>query len=337
MKSLIKPIIISALLITSYAQQSKAANSNAEGLNGKWNIVQNGTVIDAIDISLTVSSKNFSRFDFEQVSQTGNNKSSYQGILIDDYVIFNLINLGRTETYISKVDFDLSGGPGVKLATKLADCTVVGQANGAVDKKNRNRLATSSARCNGSTLNDTDVKSIKLVKDSIDLNTIPDAGSADPELVSNQDKVDTRLRGVWSIPLQKSSSKKILIKEPVADFFGYQFTYKLVDNSTKLINLSEDDFITGTRKGYFINNYMILNTSTFAKKKDELFVFKLTKTNGSGREFKLNNGDCFQLKKPVAGTLMCTPNEDSDFVKNITTRLDSLKISKSNTNIIINF
>lgn len=336
MKFLVKPLIISVILITLCTHRSNAANSNAEDLAGVWNIVQNGSVLDSIDISLSVSSKNFSRFDFKQVSQTGINTSAYQGILFGDYVVFNLINLGYTQTFIAKVDFDLGGGPGVKISSKLADCNVVGQANGSVDQKNRKRLASSSARCNGSNLNDAITSNIKFVKANVDLNTIPDAGSADPELVADQDKVDTRLRGVWSIPIKKSGKKQLLIKEPVADFLGYQFTYKVVDDSIKLIDISQDDFLTGARKGYFIDNYMILNTTTF-NKKDELFIFKLTKTNGSGRQFKTTNGDCFQLKKPIAGTLVCTPNEDSDFINNTTTRFDSLKINKSNTNIIINF
>lgn len=337
MQSLLKIIIFTSIIIGLLADQAHAANTNAESLSGKWNIVQtNGNVLDSIDITITVSSKSFSRFDFKQLSQNGDNPGTYQGILFEDYIVFNLINLGYTQTYIAQIDFDLGGGAGVQISSALANCTTVGKDNSLVDKKNRKRLSDNSARCDGTSLNDSVTSNIKIVKDGISANTIPDAGAADPSLVANQDKISERLTGVWNIPGQKAQKKKLLIKEPVADFLGYQFTYKVVNNTTKLINLSESDFLTGTRKGYFIDNYLLLNTSEF-KKNDELFIFKLSKTKGSGREFKIKNGDCFALKNPVSGTFVCTPNIDTERVNNNTTRFDGKKISKSNTNIIINF
>lgn len=335
MKPSIK-IIILIILISLSTRLSQAAITNAENLTGTWNIVQsNGNIIDNIDISLVVTSKDSSRFDFSQGSQNGSNMDVYQGMLVDNYLIFNLITLGYTKTYIAKIDFDLLGGAGVELSSRLATCTTVGDNDNLVIKKYRNRLVNSSARCDGTELEDSVVSNIKIVKSGVSANTIPDAGSTDPELIANQDKIEQKLTGVWDINDSKSS-KKMLIKEPIANFIGYQFTYKVVTSSTQLINLSESDFLTGDRFGYFIDNLMILNTSRF-NSKDELFIFKIQKTTGSGKKINITNGDCFPLKNPVSGTLLCTPNEDSIFISNEMKRTTQSKITKSNTNIIINF
>lgn len=335
MKPSIK-IITLIILIFFSTGLSEAALTNAENLTGTWNIVQsNGSIIDSIDISLVVSSKTLSRFDFSQASQNGSNLDVYQGLLLDDILVFNLIELGYSKTYIAKIDFALNGGAGVQISTRLASCTTVGDDDDLVSKKNIQRLSDNSARCDGTKLEDSMISNIKIVKSGVSANTIPDASSADPDLVANQTKIETRLNGVWAIS-DAGSSKKLLIKDPVADFLGYKFIYKVVENSTQLINLSENDFLTGDRYGYYIDNYLILNTSRFDIK-DELFIFKTPKTSGTGTKLFIDNSDCFPLKKPISGTMICTPNEDSNFISNIMKRKTASKINKSNTNIIINF
>ncbi len=333
-------ILFLLMLLLSPAQlcaKPSTAAVNAESLVGTWNILdQNNALIDSIEITIAVAKKNTARFSFTQASHT--EQDSLEGYLTNDTVIFDLINLANTQTYIAKVDFDLGGGPGVEIKTKLADCTG-GLDDSDVAKKNRKRLANDSMRCNGSAFNDSTERAIKFVKQGTNAASIASNGATAAETLTNETKVATRVEGAWSLSgSHPSIVRRMAIKDISSNHLGYKFTYRLLNNKTKLANLNESDFETANRTGYIVNNFMVINPTVFYAN-NELFVVRLANTlkQGTAREIRTPNGDCFQLRVPVASTLACTPNDSSSRTSSISKRIDNRKARRINSNVVIAF
>ncbi len=322
------------------AVRAKAiAVSNAESLTGIWDVLDaNDAVIDSIEVTIVVAKKNTARFSYKQLSLTSD-INSLEGFLTKDTVIFDLIKLGQTQTYIAQVDFDLGGGPGVEIKTELADC-VTGVDSTTVLKKYRDRLATDSARCDGSSLNDAVLTNIKFVKRGTSAALVPSSNSISADILANETKVSNRVEAAWSVHDNGKASiqRRLVIKDISSTYLGYQFTYRLLNNTTKLSNLSEADFETADRVGFIVNDYMIINPTVFAKR-NELFILKLDATleQAQGRELLTDDGDCFPFKINVIGKMACTPNDSSLKKFSSTKRIDGRNASKIDTNLVIIF
>ncbi len=311
----------------------------SEVLVGTWDILDaNDALIDSIEVTIVVAKNNTARFSYKQLSLTSDT-NSLEGFLTKDTVIFDLINLGQTQTYVAQIDFDLAGGPGFEIKTKLADC-VVGVDASSVIKKFRDRLADDSARCDGSSFNDSAVANIKFVKRGVSAALVPSSNAISTDILDDETKVSNRVEAAWSVHDSGKDSihRRLVIKDITSTYLGYKFTYRLLNNTTKLSNLSQADFETADRIGFIVNNYMIINPTIFAKR-DELFILKLDSTlgQGSGRELRSDNGDCFPFKVNVIGKMACTPNDSSLKKFSSSTRIDGRKAAKIDTNLVIIF
>jgi hypothetical protein len=289
------------------------AVDNSEQLVGIWDILgANDAVIDSIEVTIVVAKKNTARFSYKQLS-LGSEINSLEGFLTNDTVIFDLINLGQVQTYIAKVDFNIVGGPGFEIKTKLADC-VTGVSSTAVVKKYRDRLTEDSADCDGSNFNDSVVTNVKFVKRGVSASLVSSTNTAPADILADEAKVSKRVEAAWSVhdSANAAIARRLVIKDISSTHLGYRFTYRLLNNITPLANLSEADFETADRVGFIVNDYMIINPTIFAKR-DELFILKLDTTleQGIGREVRTDNGDCFPFKVNVIGTMACTPNDSS--------------------------
>lgn len=335
---MLKRAIILILLILMPV--SRAAG-NADQLVGTWHIYDStNTLIDSIEITVVVSKKNISRFSYKQASHLDLKENSLQGYLFGNYIVFDLINMGYAQTYIAEIDFDNDSGPGVEVKTKLANCTVVGQDTSLVKKKFSSRLAADSAQCDASSFHASDLADIKFVKDGADINLVSTDNSPSDSTVNKESKFQNRIEGIWSVAgSQPSLRRRIVIKDLAAHHLGYSFTYRLLNNSTSLGNVSEVDFETANRHGFIVNNYMMINTTRFDKP-DELLLLKLntnTLKSGSGKELSTTNADCFPLKNPDPDVMICTPNDSSSKTTSTTSRYGRRKANKVETNLSIDF
>lgn len=328
------------LLLTSNSLQAakSVAAINSEQLIDTWDIYTNSNVlIDSVQVNLAVAKTLTARFNYQQLSHSNTDSEALQGFLIEDVVVFNLINLGYSTTYIAKINFTNGGGPGYQVITKLADCNTVGLAKSMVKKKNRRRLSADSARCDGGTVNDSIINNIKLVKQGINPTTIPSTATPNSTFTSRQNKVNNRLSGAWlSSGKGRLSKQRIIIKDISANNFGYSFQYRLLNNTTPIRNLAETDFNSGLRVGFLVDENLIFTSSLFSKP-DQLFIFKLKKTLGKGREIRTPNGDCIPLANPSSTVRVCTPNESSSRVKEHALRFENRRIKKSNTKLTVSF
>ncbi len=335
-------VCIGFLLLNQIAVKAAKVNvgaDNAEALVGTWDILNtNGTVIDSIEVTIAVAKANTARFSYKQLS-LDSDINSLEGFLTQDTVIFDLINLGKTQTYVAQVDFTLAGGPGIEIKTQLADC-VTGIESSTVVKKYRERLADASARCDGSSLNDSTVANIKFVKRGVNAALVPSSNSIADEIIAGETKAANRIEAAWSIQDSGHDSiqRRLVIKDITSTYLGYKFTYRLLNNITKLSNLSQSDFQTADRVGFVANNYMILNPTVFSKR-NELFILKLDTTleQGGGRELRTDNGDCFPFKINVIGKMACTPNDSSLIKSSTSRRIDGRHAGKIETNLVIVF
>lgn len=309
---------------------------NSEQLVGIWDILDaNDTVLDSIDVTIVVAKKSTARFSYRQLSLSSET-NSLEGFLTNDTVVFDLINLGQAQTYIAKIDFDLAGGPGFQVKTRLADC-VDGVESAAVLKKFRSRLADDSARCDGFNFNDSAVTNIKLVKRGVSTALVSSTASVPVEISAEEAKFAKRVEAAWSVH-GNGSQRRLVIKDISSTHLGYRFTYRLLNNTTKLANLSEGDFETADRVGFIVNDYMVINPTLFSKR-NELFIIKLDTTleKGLGREVRTDNGDCFPFKVNVIGVMACTPNDSSSLKTSSSKRIEGQNAMKIDTNLIIVF
>lgn len=336
-----KRILALILLISlSLGQNINAATTadNADDLIGTWNIYDSSnTLIDSITIDFAVTKKGKSRFSFSQDSLEAGATNELDGYMVNqDQVIFNLITLGQTATYIARVDFTVGGGPGVEINTQLADCEIVGVDNNLVKKKNRSRLASSSALCDSSAYYDSATREIKLVKNGTDSATIPSTATIDSATTAALANKTDKIEGAWKVASGKKSSIKILTKDVATHHLGYQFIYKKINNKKKLQNITDQDFISGAQIGFLLDDFLVINSSSF-NEQDSYGVYKLGKSSGSGRLFKTPNGDCFGLKSSVVNKKVCTPNDDTSLSSTDTKVFNKAKVKKSNSKVSISF
>lgn len=336
----VKILIILALVLQA-VPSARAANLNADQLIGTWSIYNsNNQVIDSIEITVAVSQKNRSRFSYKQGSHLDLKENSLQGFLFGDYMVFDLINMGFTQTYIAELDFTTDTGAGIEIKTQLADCVVVGINEDLVKKKQRNRLAVDSAQCDSSSLFDSGLSDIKIVKSTADINNVSSDNQASSQIINKESKYQNKIEGVWSIQgINPSLSRRLVIKDLSAHHLGYRFTYRLLNNQTPLVDISESDFETGDRVGFIVNDYMMINPSRF-NKNNELFLLRLdtsTLETAKGKELRATNSDCFELKNPSPNQLICTPNDSSPKTANLVTSYGSRSASKTETNLNIDF
>lgn len=336
-------IIILLYMISSQGLNSVQALSpvvdNAEQLVGIWDILNaNNAVMDSIEVTIVVAKKSTARFSYKQLS-LNSTTNSLEGFLTDDTVIFDLINLGQVQTYIAQVDFDIPGGPGFEIKTRLADC-VTGVDSTTVVKKFRDRLADDSARCDGSSFNDSVLSNIKFVKRGVSSSLVPSTKTISADILADKVKVSKRVEAAWSVNASRSPAtmRRLVIKDISSTYVGYKFTYRLLNNTTKLANLSQADFQTADRVGFIVNNFMIINPTVFAER-NELFILKLDAnlTQAMGRELLTDNGDCFPFKVNVIGVMACTPNDSSFKRFSNSKRINDRKASKIDTNLVIVF
>ena len=328
------------LLICGFCQNVSAvtAADNADELIGTWSVYDNSNnLIDSITIDFAVTKKGKARFSFEQNSLAEGTVNELDGYMVNkDQIIFNLITLGETVTYIAQIDFEAGGGPGVEIETQLADCSVVGVDSSLVKKKNAKRLASSSALCDSSEFKNTTVREIKITKDGVSAASIPSTALIDPAITAVLAKKIDKVEGAWDVASGKKAKIRILTKDIVAHHLGYRFTYKKINRGKKLQNTTESDFISGDQVGFLLGNFYVINTSTFAGK-DGFGVFKLGKKSGSGRLFKTPNGDCFNLKAAEANKRICTPNDDTALSRTDTRVFVRAKTKKVKSKVNISF
>lgn len=333
--------LVLIILLLQPALVSRAATATATALIGTWSIFDSADqLIDTIDITVAVSKKNSSRFSYTQGSHENLQENSLQGFLFGDYIVFDLINMGFAQTYFAEIDFENNTGPGVEVKTQVAACTTVGINEALVKKKHRNRLAVDSAQCNASSFFASSLSTIKFVKSGADIDTVPTTNTASEAILSAETKYQNKIEGVWSIAGNNPSiRRRLVIKDLAAHHLGYSFTYRLLNNSTKLGNISESDFQSANRDGFIVNNYMMINSSRFDKP-NELFLLKLngsTLKSASGKELRASNADCFPLKTPTANIKVCTPNDSSSKTANLVSRIGGRSANKVETNLSIDF
>lgn len=331
-------LLVSVLLLLNLStSNSKAADT--ENFVGVWEIYDASNVlIDSIEITIVVSQNDIARFSYQQQSHSDTEQTSQQGILIDDLVVFDLIELGFTKTYAARIDFAANGGGGIEISTQLASCNVIGIDNTQVAKKNRERLTSGSARCDGSSFYESSTRNIKFVKAGTSASTINTGGDADQETLDNLETITNRLSGIWDITASKSETRRFVNKNISANFLGYQFVYRLIDPKIGLARLTQSDFLSANRIALLVDNYLIINPTTFGAA-NEVLVLKMQLKNrtGSGKSYKTHNGDCFPLKSPIAGTKVCTPSDESSVKVIDTKQLGSRRINKLNTKVTVNF
>lgn len=336
-----KRLTILVLLISLlFGQSLNAATTadNADELIGTWNIYDSSNnFIDAITIDFGVTKGGKARFSFEQDSLAEGAVNKLDGYMVNqNQIIFNLINLGQTTTYIAEIDFEAGGGPGVQIETQLADCETVGVDNNLVKKKHRKRLASSSALCDSSEYKNTIVREIKLVKDGVVPSTIASSASIDSGITAKLNNKIEKIEGAWDIASGKKGKIRILTKDITAHHLGYRFTYKKISRTKKLLNTTEEDFISGDQVGFLLDQFLVINTSKFDGQ-DGYGVFQLGKRSGSGRLFKTPNGDCFNLKTKEEFKKVCTPNDDTSLSSTETRVFNKAKVKKVNSKVSISF
>lgn len=338
---MLKKYLILVLLLSLFLPYSSRAAStadNADELIGTWNIYDSSSnFIDSINIDFAITKGGKARFSFEQGSLQVNATNALDGYMVNkNQIIFNLIKLGQTTTYIARIDFQAGGGPGVEISTQLAECEVVGVDEDLVKKKNEKRLASSSALCDSSKYKNTIVKEIKIVRQDLSPELISSTSSIDPNINSTLAKRTQKIEGTWDLASGKKSTIRILTKDVVAHHLGHRFTYKKIRRRKRLLNTTEEDFISGDNVGFLLDKFLVINTSEFDNG-DGFAVFRLRSKSGSGKLFKTPNGDCFDLKNPEANKKICTPNDDTSLASTDTKVINKVKVKKVNTKVSISF
>lgn len=337
--SLHKLSAILLIISMQFSQSARAATiaENSQSLIGTWDIYDSSNnKIDSIEITIAVSKQETARFSFTQGSQSGT--SSYQGLLMNENtIIFNLISLGMLKTYIATLDFTTGSGPGLEMSNTVADCSeTVGIDKDLVAKKNRSRMASSTAICDGSSLSNASRTEIKIVKSGSDINQVPAAAEISTDDSERALKLDDRLSGSWQINAKNRKNRRLVIKDFEASPYGFLFSYRAINSKKRLTKLTESDFLSGTRTGFFIDNRMLISTTEF-NDDDKWLSLKISGTSGSGQEFITPNGDCFPLKDGDASKRVCTPNDDASRINNKTKKFKNRKIRKIRSSVTISF
>lgn len=331
-------ICISALLMSGLVlKKAKAVDLN--NFVGVWNIYDsNNTLIDSIDITLAVTQNDIARFSYQQLSHNDSELTSQQGIMVDNLIILDLIKLGYAKTYVGKINSSTTGAGGIEISNQIASCSVIGNDSSQVAKKFVSRLASGSARCDGSVFFDYTQKNIKLVKNGTSPSTITTGGSPSQELTNDLEYVKSKLLGIWDIGIPNQKSQRLINKSIETNFLGYQFIYRMVSPTRPLLQLNQSDFLSGSRLALLVDDYLILNPTAFDKE-NQLLVQKLQLKTGlaSGKAYRTFNGDCVPLKNPISSVKVCTPSDQSTLKPINTQQIGSVHSAKLNTKVSVNF
>jgi hypothetical protein len=337
-KNFILTICLSILLLSGVIfAKSRALDLN--NFTGIWNIYDsNNTLIDTVDITLAINHGGLTRFSYQQESHQNSEKTSLRGLMINNLIVFDLIKLGYAKTYVAKINNLTTGGGGIEISNQLASCTVVGTDGSQVARKYLSRLASGSARCDGSSFFNHAQRNIKFVKNGTSPNTISTGGSPSSDINNNLETTKKRLLGIWDFKAQNQKLQRLVNKNIEANFLGYQFVYKLVNPSVNLLNLKQSDFQSGSRLALLIDNYLIFNPTPFDSE-NQLLVLKMNLRNGlgGGRQYKTFNGDCIPPRRPANSVKVCTPSDQSARKPINTSQIGTVSIKKTNTKVSVNF
>jgi hypothetical protein len=337
-KNFILTICLSILLLSGVI----FAKSRALDLNnfvGIWNIYDsNNTLIDTVDITLAINHGGLTRFSYQQESHQNSEKTSLRGLMINNLIVFDLIKLGYAKTYVAKINNLTTGGGGIEISSQLASCNVVGKDGSQVARKFLARLASRSARCDGSSFYNHEQRNIKFVKNGISPTTITTGGSPSSAIGNNLETTKKRLLGIWDFKTQNQKLQRLVNKNIEANFLGYQFIYKLINPAVNLLELKQSDFQSGSRLALLIDNYLIFNPTPFDSE-NQLLVLKMNLKSGlgSGKQYRTFNGDCVPPRSPANSVKVCTPSDQSARKPINTSQIGSVRIKKANTKVSVNF
>jgi hypothetical protein len=328
-----------SILLLSGLIFNKSRAGDLDNVIGQWSLYDSSnSLIDTINVTIAIKHNDTTRFTYQQSSHSNSDKTSQQGIIVDNLIIFDLIKLGYAKTYVAKINEASSGGGGIEISNKISNCTIIGNDASQVARKFRSRLTNGSARCDGSLLYSYSKRNIKIARNGTNPSSITTGGSPDSTITNNLEDIKKKLLGIWDLRAPKQKTLRLINKNIETNFLGYQFIYKLVDPSINLLNLSQTDFKTGPRMALLVDNYLILNPTTFDKE-NQLLVFKmrLKKGSGSGKQYRTFNGDCVPLRKPANSVKICTPSDQSTRKPINTKQISSFQIKKTNTKVSVNF
>ena len=326
-----------AIMLPMQAKQT-ATQKNSKELVGLWNITDEaGNIIDQIDIDLAVAGSKSTRFAFEQLSLNNQVETEpLQGYLMRNLVVFDLIRMGYTQTYVFKVDFDLGGGTGFEIKTQTADCSTDFSEIALLAKKDKAKVNEFTRLCKA-TLSDSVVRDVKLVQANVAPSIISGVTLLDPKVIKELNTNRKRLEGNWNSSRGKSLQARIAVQNIETNDFGYSFDYRLIDKKQNLRNFKSSSFVSGVRKGFLIDDYMIYNTSTFGSA-NKLNIVGLQARKGNGRELITPNGRCLTLKGiAIDEQQACTANHQDESVETRTKVSTKLRVDKLKSRFLVNF
>jgi hypothetical protein len=335
-----KRIILTLLLLISLPVTAGVTALNAEELIGVWKIYNEAdTELASIDIGLAITKEGVSEFTYKTLGSESSDDEQLQGLMVNQkQVIFEALVPGQSNTYVFDIDFEAKGGPGKLLKTVYADCSIVGVDTDLVKKKYQARLASSSQLCTQKSTEESSLTNLKLVKDGTDPSTISTTASIPSEFTSDLASVSEQIESAWKIKNSSKNSQKFLIKDTSTNILGYEFIYRIINNKTKLKNLTEAGFKSSERIGLLLDEYLIVNNSFF-KEKNGLSVIDLNKNRrkGKGNYILTANSDCFPSKSGASSTRVCTPNFDTSLANSISQKSSKASAQRINTKTKISF
>ncbi len=335
-----KLLILISLFLISFPALAMVTAQNASDLIGTWKVYdETNTELASIEIKIAVTKKGVSNFTYRTLGIEGSEDEELRGQMVNkNQIIFELLTVGESNTYLFEIDFTNGGGPGFLINNKIADCSVVGVDEDLVKKKFKKRLASSSQLCTRTDSETSILSSIKIVRDGIDPTTIASTASTPSEIAGDLSEVAESIEGAWKLKTSSKNNFRFLVKETETNFLGYNFSYRILNKKVKLKNLSESNFKSSERIGFILGDFLIVNSSFF-NKKNSLSVIELgkKKKKGNGDFFKTPNGDCFPSKSGSLDTRVCTPNFDTSVTSSITTKNSKAAARRVNTRTKISF
>jgi hypothetical protein len=335
-----KRLILILILLTTLPISAGVTALNAEELIGTWGIYSDsGSELGSIDITLAITKAGVSEFTYKTLGSESSDSELLQGLMVNqNQVIVEAIKPGQANTYVFEIDFEAGGGPGKLLKTIHADCSVIGVDTDLVKKKHEERLASSSQLCTQRSTELSTLTNVKIVKEGIDPATIAATATVDSETTSNLSTVSDQIESAWRIRNTKKNGQKFLVKDTSTNFLGYQFIYRIINKKQKLKNLTEASFKSSERIGLLLNEYLVINNSSF-KEKNALSIIDLNKKRRKGKgDFILTaNADCFPSKSGSSNTRVCTPNYDTSLADSISKKSSKARAQRINTKTKISF
>jgi hypothetical protein len=334
----VKKYLILFILISVLRPLEAGKLRNSEKLIGTWHIYNSADEkLFSIQINLAISKNDLTSFIYKTISSSSaDNEALYGYMLNKDQIVFEKIVTGELNTYLFDLDFNASGGPGLQVNTKLADCDLIENDNLVTSKKFAKRLTSNSLLCEKNSSQLSTVTELKMVKENITPSAIAITATVPSSITKNLDKVSSQLGSTWR--LRSNRDIKFLLKDIQSNFLGYQFTYRLIDKKQILQNITEDSFKSQDRFAFVLDKYLIINTSDFPYKNGLTFI-KLNKKRkfGRGELILTANSDCFSAKNNDKNIKVCTPNFDSTKVNSQSKKIRRALAKKVATKTQISF